>query len=179
MIDSSSISFLTFSPQISTIILFVLLHLPRKSQVLSALTTVIAYQTTLTFWTAAFPTLARNTPELRASAQAYTSGTISRAEYDHADMLQRSRLANTAFYFQSLGELIILAAIVGILFALDVHASEANNNWGLSVLIAFATGVWLLLVSSSRGTLPQSMLLEDVSQLCKLVQRGNTDSDPS
>jgi MFS-type transporter involved in bile tolerance (Atg22 family) len=31
------------------------------------------------------------------------------------------------------------------MFGLHVNASEANNNWGLSVLIAFASGVWLLL----------------------------------
>jgi Vacuole effluxer Atg22 like len=30
------------------------------------------------------------------------------------------------------------------MWALNVNASTANNNWGLSVLIAFATGVWLL-----------------------------------
>lgn len=106
---------------------------------------MIAYQTTLTFWTAAFPGLARNTRELRAKAEEYTDGKIGRDEYDHADMMQRSRLANMAFYIQSCGEIVILAVIVGILFAVDVRASEANNNWGLSVLIAFATGVWLLL----------------------------------
>jgi MFS-type transporter involved in bile tolerance (Atg22 family) len=50
-----------------------------------------------------------------------------------------------AFYIQSLGELVILAVIVGILFAVNVNASTANNNRGLSVLIAFATGIWLLL----------------------------------
>lgn len=106
---------------------------------------VVAYQTTLTFWTAAFPGLARNTPELRAKAEEYTDGTITREEYDHVDMMQRSRLANMAFYIQSCGEIVILAVIVGILFAVNVRASEANNNWGLSVLITFATGVWLLL----------------------------------
>ncbi|KAL8796753.1 MAG: hypothetical protein Q9182_007296, partial [Xanthomendoza sp. 2 TL-2023] len=106
---------------------------------------LIAYQTTLTFWTAAFPSLARNTPQLRVKAEEYTNGTITRDDYDHADMMQRSRLANVAFYIQSLGEILILALIVGILFALDVRASEANNNRGLSVLIAFATGIWLLL----------------------------------
>lgn len=31
------------------------------------------------------------------------------------------------------------------MFGVNVNASTANNNWGLSVLIAFATGVWLLL----------------------------------
>ena len=58
--------------------------------------------------------------------------------------MMRNRLSNMAFYIQSMGEIIILAIIVGIMFGLNVNASDANNNWGLSVLIAFATGVWLL-----------------------------------
>ncbi|KAL9099007.1 MAG: hypothetical protein Q9163_005427 [Psora crenata] len=106
---------------------------------------LIAYQTTLTFWTAAFPGLARNTPELRVKAEEYVSGVITRDQYDYADTLERSRLANVAFYVQSCGEIVILTAIVGVLYAIHVRASEANNNYGLSVLIAFATGVWLLL----------------------------------
>ena len=106
---------------------------------------VIAYQTTLTFWTAAFPSLARNTPELRLKAEQYTAGNITRDEYDFADMIQRSRLANMAFYIQSLGEIVILAVIVGVLYGVNVNASVENNNYGLSVLIAFATGVWVLL----------------------------------
>ena len=106
---------------------------------------LIAYQTTLTFWTAAFPGLARNTPELRAKAEEYNAGVITRDQYDYADTMQRSRLANMAFYIQSCGEIGILAILVGILYGVDVRANEANNNWGLSVLIAFATGVWVLL----------------------------------
>ena len=106
---------------------------------------MIAYQTTLTFWTAAFPGLARNTPQLRAKAEEYSSGKITRDDYDFADMMQRSRLSNMAFYVQSCGETIILAMIVGILYGINVRASEANNNWGLSILIGFATGIWLLL----------------------------------
>ena len=106
---------------------------------------MIAYQTTLTFWTAAFPGLARNTHELRIKAEQYTAGAITRDQYDYADTLQRSRLSNMAFYIQSVGEIGILAAIVGVLYGVNVRAGEANNNYGLSVLIAFATGVWLLL----------------------------------
>jgi len=106
---------------------------------------LIAYQTTLTFWTAAFPGLARNTAHLREKARAYENGEIDREEYDREDSLMRNRLSNVAFYIQSLGEIVILAIIVGIMFGLDVNASTANNNWGLSVLIAFASGVWLLL----------------------------------
>ncbi|KAL9118869.1 MAG: hypothetical protein Q9187_004578 [Circinaria calcarea] len=105
---------------------------------------VIAYQMTLTFWTAAFPGLARNTPQLRLKAEEYAAGTISRDDYDYADTMQRSRLSNMAFYIQSLGEIVILAIIVGVLYGVNVKASQANNNWGLSVLIAFATGVWVL-----------------------------------
>lgn len=106
---------------------------------------MIAYQTTLTFWTAAFPGLARNTPQLRAKAEQLANGNISRDEYDYADMLQRSRLSNMAFYIQSCGEVVILALIIGVLYGVHVTASEANNNYGLSALIAFATGVWVLL----------------------------------
>ncbi|GLI82301.1 hypothetical protein PoHVEF18_010737 [Penicillium ochrochloron] len=105
---------------------------------------LIAYQTTLTFWTAAFPGLARNTIEMKEKADAYVAGTITREQYDYADTMMRSRLANIAFYIQSVGEIFILAVIVGIMFGLDVNASQANNNWGLSVLIAFVSGVWLL-----------------------------------
>ncbi|UPK92536.1 hypothetical protein LCI18_003471 [Fusarium solani-melongenae] len=105
---------------------------------------LIAYQTTLTFWTAAFPALARNTAEMKVHADDLAAGKISRAEYDYEDSMKRSQLANVAFYVQSVAEIVILAVIVGIMFGLDVNASEANNNWGLSVLIAFASGVWLL-----------------------------------
>ena len=106
---------------------------------------LVAYQTTLTFWTAAFPGLARNTPALREKADQYAEGMITREEYDFVDSMKRNELSNTAFYIQSLGEIVILAVIVGIMFGLNVNASTANNNWGLSVLIAFATGVWILL----------------------------------
>lgn len=105
---------------------------------------LIAYQMCITFWTAAFPGLARNTPEMRDQAEAYTSGHITRDQYDFQDMMQRNRISNVAFFVQSAGEMLILAVIVGIMWALKVNDSVANNNWGLSVLIAFATGVWIL-----------------------------------
>ncbi|RDL33695.1 Autophagy-related protein [Venustampulla echinocandica] len=122
-------------------------HDPSKWEIATGLYIVglIAYQTTLTFWTAAFPGLARNTPQLREKAEAYQAGEISRADYDYADTLKRSELSNMAFYIQSLGEIVILAVIVGIMFGINVNASTENNNWGLSVLVAFVTGVWLLL----------------------------------
>ncbi|CAK4031944.1 Autophagy-related 22 [Lecanosticta acicola] len=105
---------------------------------------LIAYQLCLTYWTAAFPGLARNTKELRERATQFENGDLTREEYDFADSMKRNELSNTAFYVQSVAEVGILAVIVGILFGLNVNASTANNNWGLSVLVAFATGVWIL-----------------------------------
>lgn len=106
---------------------------------------LMAYQLCLTYWTAAFPGLARNTKELREKAQEFEDGQITRDEYDFIDSMKRNELSNTAFYIQSVGEIVILAVIVGVMFGVNVNASTAANNWGLSVLIAFASGVWLLL----------------------------------
>ncbi|KAF2843707.1 autophagy protein [Patellaria atrata CBS 101060] len=121
-------------------------HDPEKWQIGVGLYIVglIAYQTCLTFWTAAFPGLARNTREMREKAREFKEGNISREDYEYADSLKRSELSNVAFYVQSVAEIVILAIIVGIMFGLNVNNSTENNNWGLSVLIAFASGVWLL-----------------------------------
>ncbi|KAL7928029.1 putative autophagy protein [Trichoderma chlorosporum] len=105
---------------------------------------LIAYQVTYTFWNAAFPGLARNTPEVKEKADAYIAGTITRDDYDFAESLMRSRLANVGYFIQSFSEIFILAIIVGILFGLKVRESEANNNWGISVIIAFGSAVWLV-----------------------------------
>lgn len=120
---------------------------PSKWEIAAGLYIVglIAYQLTLTYWTAAFPSLARNTVTLKESRVAYEAGDITLKELDHRDELERSRLSNVAFYIQSIGEVVILAIIVGIMFAVKVDASTSNNNWGLSVLIAFATACWLVL----------------------------------
>ncbi|KAK0383860.1 hypothetical protein NLU13_7952 [Sarocladium strictum] len=106
---------------------------------------LIAYQLTLTYWTAAFPALARNTTSMKEAATACASGEIMSETFLRKDEMERSRLANVSFWVQSVGELVILAVIVGIMFSLHVDDSVSNNNWGLSVLIAFATACWLVL----------------------------------
>nr|WOD46015.1 hypothetical protein [Trichoderma atroviride] len=89
--------------------------------------------------------VARNTTKLKDSRLQYESGDITLGELDRRDEMERSRLSNVSFYIQSVGEVVILAIIVGIMFGLRVDDSAENNNWGLSVLIAFATAVWLAL----------------------------------
>jgi len=98
---------------------------------------LIAYQLCLTYWTAAFPGLARNTRLMREKAQEFEEGVITRDEYDYADSMKRNELSNVAFYIQSVGEIVILAVIVGVMFGVKVNASTANNNWGLSVYVTF------------------------------------------
>ncbi len=70
-----------------------------------------------------------------------TSPSLSTTEWTK----ERSRLSNVSFYIQSVGEVVILAIIVGIMFGVHVNDSVEANNWGLSVLIAFATAVWVAL----------------------------------
>lgn len=122
-------------------------HRPDQWKIATALYIVglIAYQLTLTYWTAAFPSLARNTTKLKDSRLQYESGDITLEELDRRDEMERSRLSNVSFYIQSVGEVVILAIIVGIMFGVRVDDSVENNNWGLSVLIAFATAVWVVL----------------------------------
>ena len=105
---------------------------------------LIAYQTCLTFWTAAFPGLARDTKEMREKAAELSNGEMEPEQYYFHESVMRSKLSNLAFYVQSCGEMIILAVIVGIMFGLHVDDGDAENTWGLSVIIAFAAGVWLL-----------------------------------
>lgn len=122
-------------------------YTPDKWQVSVGLYMVglIAYQMCITFWSAAFPGLARNTPLMRDKAHEYEAGEIDRDAYDFHDMMMRNKIFNMAFIAQSAGEIIILAIMVGILFALDVNASVANNNFGLSVVIAYCTAWWVVL----------------------------------
>jgi MFS-type transporter involved in bile tolerance (Atg22 family) len=76
-------------------------------------------------------------------------------------MMKRNEISNTAFYVQSICECGQLAIIVGIMFGLHVNESEANNNWGLSVLIAFSTGVWILCAVPGQ----QNIVLAGLKQL--------------
>ncbi|KAB5526418.1 autophagy-related protein 22-like protein [Coniochaeta sp. 2T2.1] len=122
-------------------------HEPSKWKAGAALYVLglISYQLTLTYWTAAFPALARNLPVMREARETVEEGGMTRKEFARMDEKERSRLANVAFYVQSVGEVAILAVIVGIMFALHVNDGVSQNNWGLSVLVAFATACWVAL----------------------------------
>lgn len=92
-----------------------------------------------------FPGLARNTVALRLKADEYSAGNITREEYDTADSMKRNELSNMALYISGIGEIVILAMSVAILYRVRSNASTEQNNWGLSILIAFGSAAWLLL----------------------------------
>src|SRR5436305_7669143 len=76
---------------------------------LMKLMAVIGYQLALSFWMAAFPNLARDTPELQAASNQLRDGSLSEEDHSKVDSLQRNRLANVAFYVSSCGEVVILS----------------------------------------------------------------------
>jgi len=99
----------------------------------------------LTFWTAAFPGLARDLPEVKESALQAKNGEKSVEDHANFESLNRNRISNVSFAVASVGELVILAVMVGILKGLKSDASTENNTKAFSVLIAFSGAVWLLL----------------------------------
>lgn len=106
---------------------------------------LIAYQLCVTYWTAAFPILARNTIRSQDALRSVELGTMEPARHAKVTEIEESRISNMAFYVQSVGEIVILAVIVGVMFAVHVNDSVEANNWGISVLIATATAFWVVL----------------------------------
>ncbi|KAG6818994.1 hypothetical protein H0H93_016555 [Arthromyces matolae] len=112
---------------------------------------LIAYQCSLTFWTAAFPGLARSLPEVQQSFAEVKKGTKKIESHAELESLSRNRISNISFAVCSVGEVIIIAVMVGLLKALKSEESTENNTKAFSVLIAFAGGVWSMLISSKQS----------------------------
>ncbi|THU84193.1 MFS general substrate transporter [Dendrothele bispora CBS 962.96] len=105
---------------------------------------LITYQCALTFWTAAFPGLARDLPKVKESLAEVKDGRKTLAAHAQLTSLSRNRISNISFTVCSAGEIVILAIMVGILKGLHSDESTENNTKAFSVLIAFSGGVWLL-----------------------------------
>ncbi|KAI0950796.1 hypothetical protein AcW1_008006 [Taiwanofungus camphoratus] len=105
---------------------------------------LIAYQCALTFWTAAFPGLARDLPEVKESASQVVNSQKTPEDHANFESITRNRISNISFAVSSVGEIVVLAIMVGILKGLKSDASTVNNTKAFSVLIAFSGAVWLL-----------------------------------
>ena len=57
--------------------------------------------------------------------------------------MKRNEISNMSSWCSGVGELPILAIGVVILHSIHANASVDNNNWGLSVVIAWASAAWL------------------------------------
>ncbi|TYJ57909.1 hypothetical protein B9479_001264 [Cryptococcus floricola] len=104
---------------------------------------LIGYQGALTFWTAAFPGLARDLPEIKESEEKLASGDTDQKTHDTLDMLARNRLANVSFLVCSLGELVVLAILAGILEGV-INDDADSNTKALSIVCAYSAGVWIV-----------------------------------
>lgn len=119
---------------------------PDKWQIAAALYIIglIAYQGALTFWTAAFPQLARDLPEMIESEQQVLSGEKSMEEHEILDVMSRNRISNMSFVVCNAGEVIILAIMVGILKAVNSDGGVEQNTMAFSILIAFSAAAWIV-----------------------------------
>ena len=88
--------------------------------------------------------LARNLPVMRRKAEELKAGSISRAEYNRVDSMSRSKIYNIPNYVVSPFQVLILAICTIILYRLNANESDAKSNWGVSVIIAFVSGLGLL-----------------------------------
>ncbi|KAF9234219.1 MFS general substrate transporter [Melanogaster broomeanus] len=107
---------------------------------------LITYQCqgALTFWTAAFPGLTRHLPEVQESAKEVQRGTKDVNEHAAFESLSRNRVSNISFTVCSLGEIVVLVLMLGILEGMKAADSTENNTKAFSALIAFSGAVWLL-----------------------------------
>ncbi|KAG6859339.1 hypothetical protein C0995_009562, partial [Termitomyces sp. Mi166 len=121
----------------------------------------------LTFWTAAFPGLARCLPEVQRSLSEVKAGNKSLESHANYESLSRNHVSNISFTICSVGEVIILAVMVGILKALKSDESTENNTKAFSVLIAFSGGVCTVIT-----TLQNSVVAYSTVQLTLLLIVG-------
>lgn len=56
-------------------------------------------------------------------------------------MLTRNRLANVSFFVCSIGELVVLAILAGILQGIITDDPDSNTR-ALSIVCAYSAGVW-------------------------------------
>ncbi|KAK4496462.1 hypothetical protein PRZ48_012442 [Zasmidium cellare] len=96
-----------------------------------------------TFWTAPFPTLVRDLPELQASERQVIEGTKSPEEHAQLDMMERSKMSNWAFMFEYVGSFLAIVLVYGIAFGIG-HTTDAQNNKVFAVVAAYFGAIWII-----------------------------------
>ncbi|CAN6631609.1 hypothetical protein TRVA0_013S01156 [Trichomonascus vanleenenianus] len=126
---------------------FLGVHDPSKWQAAFGLSVLssLGYQGCQSFWTAVFPRLARFLPSVKEKEDQLLNGEITEAEYHKVDSYHRNRITNWAWAVSNIGMVVTNAVAVGILYALHSRESVTANTWGISVVIAWATALWIVL----------------------------------
>lgn len=91
--------------------------------------------------------------------------TRSQKSHDRLDMLTRNRLANVSFFVCSMGELVVLAILAGILEGIITDDPDSNTR-ALSIVCAYSAGVWS---ESERRGVPALPFLEPRMRLVDLI----------
>ena len=153
---------------------------PEQWQVATGLYMVglITYQLCLSYWTAAFPGLARDLPHMREARQkllddatptttadvkdvddkgttpatehpieadsSIKEGRMTADKYSLLETMAINRISNIAFTVCSVGELVVLAVMQGMLYGIHADRDEQSNTTALSAVIAFSAGVWVI-----------------------------------
>lgn len=144
---------------------------------------LITYQLCLSYWTAAFPGLARDLPHMRQARQKLiqdsTTASVASADikevnpvddkgatlttdepsevnasvelgrmtadkYSHLQTMAINRISNIAFTVCSVGELVVLAVIQGMLYGIHADRDERSNTKALSAVVGFSAGAWVI-----------------------------------
>lgn len=105
---------------------------------------VLSFNLCVAFWTPSFAHLARNTPEAIAIKTSFQAGELTEEAYETEKMLQRNRLSNTAFWFQSVGYTFTLLIALGAAYGLHANSSSAGNLQAAVIIVGISTGVWIL-----------------------------------
>lgn len=84
----------------------------------------------------------KDSPENGSQTCSNMLAVFRREAHANFESLERNRVSNVSFTVASVGEVVILAIMVGILKGVHSDASTENNTKAFSILIAFAGGVW-------------------------------------
>jgi len=92
----------------------------------------------ISFMTAVFPQLARNTPHSRELRKQYERGELSLETYEKEKGLEKSKISSTSIIFLFLGEIVALSLNLSLLLRLS-HNPKVDNY-----VIVLTTGFWVL-----------------------------------
>lgn len=90
----------------------------------------IAYGATLVFYSALFPRLARNIPDVRQAREVnLRDGSLSQEEYDRIESLERNHVSSISTAHSNIGYFMTLVINLSVL--LPMQGNSYANNWAL------------------------------------------------